>query len=270
MVFGLACQVLTFAFSTPLYAGLQLASSITVSKPNAQNIRVPRAVLKTIPLIFFIGYAVPSALLILPAPDVVSVDMKQIFTAVWQPWPAYISILTTVVHVLFSSFTKNDTNIEGGRDTLKSLRRVYAFAFGNAALSHIILHTISIATVAAPMLFDEKFAKALHPCKVFATALPWVPLKVDNLGDGVQVFLRWDYLIGSAGILLWAIALYVNAHKAILGNSGWCGLLTKVVLLTVLTGPAAAAVELVWERDELVIHETGGLKPRVASEKKSS
>ena len=270
MVFGLACQVLTFAFSAPLYAGLQLASSITATKPNAQNIRIPRAVLKTIPLIFIIGYAVPSALLILPAPDLVSVDLKQIFAAVWQPWPAYISILTTVVHVLFSSFTKNDTSIEGGRATLKSLRRVYAFAFGNAALSHIIIHTISLATIAAPALFEEKFAKAMHPCKVFATALPWVPLKVETLGDGVHIFLRWDYLIGSAGILLWAIALYVNAHKAILGSSGWCGLLTKVVLLTIFTGPAGAAVELVWERDELVIHETGGLKLRVGSAKKSS
>lgn len=200
----------------------------------------------------------------------ISIDLKQIFIAVWQPWPAYVSILTTAVHILFSSFTKNDTSIEGGRATLKSLRRVYAFAFGNAALAHIILHTISIATVAAPMLFQESFAKALHPCKVFATALPWVPLKVDNIADGVHIFLRWDYLIGSTGVLLWAMTLHVNAHKAILGSMSWCDLLTKVGLLTVVSGPVGAAVELMWERDELVIHETGGLKQRVGQEKKSS
>lgn len=270
MVFGLACQVMTFAFSAPLYAGLQLASSVTASRPNAQNTRVPRAVLKSIPLIFTIGYTVPSLLMILPAPARISVDLKQIFTAVWQPWPAYISILTTVVHVLFSSFTKNDTSVEGGRATLKSLRRVYAFAFGNAALSHIILHTMSLATVVAPTLFHETYAKALHPCKVFRTALPWVPLRIENLGDGVQIFLRWDYLIGSVGVLLWAMTLYVNAHKAILRKTCWCDLLTKVGLLTVVAGPVGAAVELMWERDELVIHETGGLKQRVGKEKKSS
>ncbi|RJE25388.1 hypothetical protein PHISCL_02279 [Aspergillus sclerotialis] len=270
MVFGLACQVFTFAFATPLYAGFQLASSITASRPNAHNIRVPRAVLKAIPLIFVIGYTVPSMLLIVPAPEMISIDLKQIFIAVWQPWPAYISILTTVVHILFSSFTKNDTSIEGGRATLKSLRRVYAFAFGNAALAHIVLHTISIATVAAPMLFQESFIEALHPCKVFATALPWIPLKVENIADGVHIFLRWDYLIGSTGVLLWAMTLYVNAHKAILGSMCWCDLLTKVGLLTVVSGPVGVAVELMWERDELVIHETGGLKQRVGKEKKSS
>lgn len=262
---------MTFAFAAPLYAGIQLSSSITASRPNAQNIRVPRAVLKTIPLIFFIGYTIPSTLLVLPAPARLSVDLKQIFTAVWQPWPAYISILTTVVHILFSPFTKNDTSVEGGRATLKSLRWVYAFAFGNAALTHIITHGASIATAVVPMAFQESYVKALHPCKVFGIALPWVPLRVDSLGTGVHVFLRWDYLIGSAGVLLWAMTLYVNAHRAVLGKSCCCDLLLKVGLLTVLTGPVGAAVELVWERDELVIHETGGLKPRVGNtEKKSS
>lgn len=271
MVFGLACQVLTFAFATPLYAGLQLASSVTASRPNSQNIRIPRAVLKAIPTIFFIGFTIPSGLLILRAPETYSIDLKQIFTAVWQPWPAYISILTTVVHILFSPFTKNDTSVEGGRATLKSLRWVYAFAFGNAALAHIITHTVSVAAAVVPVLFQEKYANSLHPCKVFGIALPWVPLRVDSLAAGVHVFLRWDYLIGSAGVLLWAMTLYVNAHRAIVGKSCFCDLLVKVGLLTVLTGPVGAAVELVWERDELVIHETGGLKPRAASrEKKSS
>ena len=270
MVFGLACQVFTFAFSTPLYAGVQLASSITASRPNAQNIRVPRAILKSIPLIFLVGYTVPSTLLIIPAPEKISVDLKQIFIAIWQPWPAYISILTTVVYVLFSPFTKNDTNIEGGLATLKSLRFVYAFAFANAALAHIIIHTISITAAVAPFLFQEKFAAALHPCKVFATAMPWVPLKVDNIGDGVHIFLRWDYLIGSAGVFLWALTLYVNAHKALQRSICWCDLLTKVGLLVVLTGPVGAAVELVWKRDELVIHGTGGLSQSVRQEKKSS
>lgn len=270
MIFGLACQVLTFAFATPLYASIQLATSVTATRPTAQNIRVPRAVLKAIPLIFVIGYTVPSTLLILPAPARMSVDLKQVFAAVWQPWPAYISILTTVVHLLFSPFTKNDTSIDGGRATLKSLRWVYAFAFGNAALTHIVTHAVSTATAVAPMLFQESYAKSLHPCKVYGIALPWVPLRVDSLGAGVHVFLRWDYLIGSAGVLLWAMTLYANAHRAILGKTCYCDLFVKVGLLTVLTGPVGAAVEVMWERDELVIHETGGLKPRVGSKEKKS
>lgn len=71
-------------------------------------------------------------------------------------------------------------------------------------------------------------------------------------------------------MLLWALSLHRNAHRAILGKAGGLGLLIKVALLSVVASPVGAAVELMWERDELVVHETGGLKSRVSGVKKSS
>ncbi|KAI9923932.1 hypothetical protein ASPWEDRAFT_170432 [Aspergillus wentii DTO 134E9] len=268
MAFGLVAQVLTYAFATPLYCGLQLASSITASKPNAENIRIPRAVLHMIPLIFTVGYIVPSVLAILPAPELITVDQKQIFASVWQPWPAYISILVTTVSIVFSPFVSNDRNVEGGWDTLRALRRVYAFAFANTAIPHIVTLTVSFATVVAPFMFEERYVNILHPLHVFQVVLPWSSVTVDNIADGVRIFLGWDYLVGSAGVLVWAMTLYSKAHKAILGKVSCLDLFVKVGLLTVLTGPVGAAVELMWERDELVVHETGGLKQRVATGKK--
>lgn len=270
MVFGLAAQVLTFAFATPLYCGLQLMRSVTARRPNAENIRIPRGVLNAIPLIFIVAFGIPSALCIVPAPARVTVDLKQIFISLWHPWPAYVAILLTVVHLVCSPFAKNDTNIEGGRAMLKALRRVYAFAFANAALSHLITATVSMATVFVPMVFDKGYGSALHPFKVYEVALPWLPLQVESIAAGVHIFLRWDYLIGSAGVLLWTLSLYATAHRTILGSVGWFSLAIKATLLTILTGPAGAAVELMWERDELVIHEAGGLKPQVSQQKKSS
>lgn len=263
-IFGLTAQLMTFAFATPLFCGLQLGCSVTARRPNADNIRVPRVVLAVLPLIFVIGYMVPTQAMVLPAPSLISIDMKQIAIAIWQPWPAYVSILTTVVYYVLSPFFPNNH-----RASMSGLRWVYASAFVNATLTHLVTWIISLASVAVPGLFDERYLSDLHPSKVFAIPLPWSGVKVETVAEGVHYFLRWDYLIGSAGVLLWALTLYSVAHKQILSTVSWPGLLVKVGLLTVLTGPTGAAVELMWERDELVFKETSGARQQAIKNKKS-
>lgn len=271
-IFGIFAQTLTFAFAAPLYAGLHLIFSSTASRPNAESIRAPRAVLNVIPYVFIIGYLVPSLLLIAPLSETITTDVKQIIIAAWQPWPLYISILTTVAHILFSPFVSSDKTIDGGRATLSSLRKVYAVAFANTAINHLIPWTISLFTILEPQFFKKEFLNALHPLNVFQLPLPWAQpaLQISELGAGVHVFLRWDYVIGSTGVLLWALSLHRNAHRAILGKAGGLRLLIKVALLSVVASPVGAAVELMWERDELIVHETDGLKSRVPGSKKTS
>ncbi|KAJ5841147.1 hypothetical protein N7534_010977 [Penicillium rubens] len=264
-IFGLAAQVLTFAFGIPLTCALQLGCSITARRPHADNIRIPRAVLAVLPLVFVVGYMVPTVAMALPAPSVIPVDLKQIAIAIWHPWPAYVSILTTVAYFTLSPFFSNNH-----RASMSSLRWVYAFAFANASLSQIVTLVVSLATVVVPVLFEDRFLDSLHPANVFSVPLPWSGLTVDNVGDGVHVFLRWDYMIGSAGVLIWAISLYTVAHKQLLNNVSWLSLLVKTALLTVLVGPAGTAVELIWERDELVFTETGGNRQEVSKVKKST
>ncbi|KAL3469562.1 hypothetical protein BJX99DRAFT_241080 [Aspergillus californicus] len=263
MVFGLLAQVMTFAFAAPLYCAIQLFTSVTAVKPTAENIRIPRAVLIALPLVFSVGYLLPTGLLLVPVSESVSTDLKQLFIAGWQPWPAYVSILLTVIHIIFSPFTRNDHTIGGGRATLSSLRWVYAFAFANTAMTHIISWAIPLATVAKPRLFKDEHLEALHPLAVFEIPKPWeTPVLVDNVGAGVHTFLRWDYLIGSAGVLIWAVSLHQAAHRIVYGQAGCrcVGLIAKIAALTALAGPVGAAVELMWERDELVFNELGGLK----------
>ncbi|KAJ5826057.1 hypothetical protein N7474_003195 [Penicillium riverlandense] len=264
-VFGLMAQVFTFAFATPLICGLQLGCSITAKRPHADNIRVPRAVLASLPLIFVIGFMVPTNAMVLPAPALISVDLKQIAIAIWQPWPAYVSILATLSYFVLSPLFPNNH-----RASMSSLRWVYAFAFFNAAVPHLVSWTVSLSSVLVPAIYNDRFLDALHPANVFSVPLPWSGQTVDTVAEGVHFFLRWDYMIGSAGILLWALKLYTVAHKQILSTVCWSGLLLKVGLLTVFAGPAGAAVELMWERDELVFSETGGTRQQVTKAKKSS
>ncbi|KGO78185.1 hypothetical protein PITC_034000 [Penicillium italicum] len=264
-MFGLIAQVLTFAFGIPLTCGLQLGCSITAHSPHADNIRIPRAVLVALPLIYVVGYMVPTVAMALPAPSVISVDLKQVAIAFWHPWPAYVSILTTFAYLTLSPFFSNNH-----RASMSSLRWVYAFAFANASLSHIVSWVVSLATVVVPVLFEERFLGSLHPANVFSVSLPWSGLTVGNLGDGVHVFLQWDYNIGSAGVLIWAISLYTAAHKHLLNPVSSPSLLFKIALLTLVAGPAAAAVELIWERDELVFTETVGSRQEASKASKST
>lgn len=256
----------------PLYGALQLMFSITATKPNAENIRVPRAVLNFLPFAFIIGNLVPTLLMIAPLNDPITPDLKQIIIAIWQAWPIYTSLLTAVASLLLSPFVSNDNTVEGSRATLSSLRRVYAFAFGIAAFTHLVKVIIPLTVLLEPRFFNEPFRAALHPATIFAAPLPWTQpgFQVPDFKAGIHYFLRWDNICQTAGVLLWALTLHRNAHRTIRGKAGCLGLLLKVGLLTAFAGTAGAAVELIWERDELVVDETGGVKQKVSKDKKSS
>ena len=194
--------------------------------------------------------------MILPISETLTTDLKQIFIALWQPFPAYISILLTVINAVLSPFNSAHKT---GRKDLRALRFVYAFAFANTAITHLVTWTISLTTVLAPAILDERFRRELHPSVVFGIPTPWTSpvVQVQSVADGVHAFLRWDYLIGSMAVVLWAGTLNAAAQRVVYGAVGWLRLVVQVVLLAVVAGPVGAAVELVWERDELVMTGMG-------------
>ena len=220
------------------------------------NVHISRSVLNTLPWAFAVCYLLPSTLMILPISETLTTDLKQIFIALWQPFPAYISILLTVINAVLSPFNSAHKT---GRKDLRALRFVYAFAFANTAITHLVTWTISLTTVLAPAILDERFRRELHPSIVFGIPTPWTSpvVQVQSVADGVHAFLRWDYLIGSMAVVLWAGTLNAAAQRVVYGAVGWLRLVVQVVLLAVVAGPVGAAVELVWERDELVMTGMG-------------
>lgn len=197
--------------------------------------------------------------MILPTPQFFTVDEKQLLIAAWQPWPIYVSLLAAVVSLLPSPKSEE---VAPNSDLRKSLRFVYSYAFANAAIAHVACWTISLATVIVPAIFDAQYIELFHPKNVFGVFLPfwYADLRVQSVAEGVQIFLQWDYLIGSLGVLTWAISSYALAHRNVLGNVDWFSLVFKVVNLSLFTGPVAAAVALIWERDEFI------LEPAIRSE----
>ncbi|KAK8925505.1 Epoxide hydrolase aurD [Metarhizium anisopliae] len=263
-VLGLTAQVLTFAFATPLYALLHLCYSTTAASPTTTNMRIPHTVLRALPHVFTVAMFVPSLLMIVPLSETMTHDLKQICIAVWQPWPAYVAVLLVAAYLVGG---RGDAD---ARKTASALRYVYAFAFANTAVAHLVSVVLSAATVAVPAVFRAPYREALHPGNVFAAPLPWATpaLRVATVGQGVQAFLRWDYLIGSAGVLVWAVSLHRRAHRAAGVEVGLASVLARVAALSVLASPAGAAVELMWEREELFLRDADADRAKAARGKK--
>ncbi|CAG8234361.1 unnamed protein product [Penicillium salamii] len=263
MVFGVMAQLKTFALWGPLYCGLHLATSITATTPTVQNIRIPRIIQLAIPIAYAIGYVIPSVLMVLPAPMVISTDQKQIFIAIWQAWAISVGIITTLAFYLLSPWIKDDLPSDH--------RGVYAFAFVTATVPHLISWTISLASVVAPALFHDQYVQALCPSKVFELPSPWdsVNFPVRDVSVGAHLFLRWDCLIGSTSILVWAVTLYVKACRVGGEPVNWGVLGVKIALLTILTGPIGSAVALMWERDNLICYGTRGVMGQEKGAKKT-
>ena len=71
--------------------------------------------------------------------------------------------------------------------------------------------------------------------------------------------------MGSLATLLWAIVLNRNAHVCGDTWESWLGRRAKIVGVTVLAGPASAAVLLIWERDELILGALGeGVEKKIS------
>ncbi|OJD19282.1 hypothetical protein AJ78_00731 [Emergomyces pasteurianus Ep9510] len=260
VISGITSQLCTFGFIMPIYAALHLFTSTTLSNPTRQTIDIPSHSLTGVNLIPFsviLGYLLPSLTLVLPETTTGFLQSTQERIAFWQAWPLWLWIIhatTTHITSLFHSATPA-TGSQDAKRTLSALRRVYAFAFTVAAVPHIISWSLSLTAAILPVLFDQDVATALHPARVFLHAMPWSGVQAQSFSEGALWFLQWDQLLGIGGMLLWAIDLYLAAHRARKIRVGCVALGVKVVMLCAVSGLAGAMVELMWERDELVLQE---------------
>jgi hypothetical protein len=78
-----------------------------------------------------------------------------------------------------------------------------------------------------------------------------------SLAEGALWFLQWDQLNASVAALVWSTKLWRSAHQAQRVRYSILGLAVKVVLLSLVAGVSGSVVELMWERDELLLQEAG-------------
>lgn len=259
-IFGLLIQVSGFAFMGPIYLTLYLFTSplIKSSTPLTPSaLSIPEGILTGIPFGTTIGFIMPTILMSLPAPSVLSVSSKITAILVWQAFPLWVTVYTYIWSAGLWPKIVYRNEADALANQMPLLRHVYKFALAISVPAHLATLTLSLsAGVLCPGMFTAFAQSELNPVSAFIPPNPFSDAKSASVAQGSQWFLQYDYAITSAAFVLWALASryakpVVAADK---NESSSLGLGTVVEVLgkVALLGPYATALTLIWDRDEAV------------------
>ncbi|KAL8925280.1 MAG: hypothetical protein Q9208_003570 [Pyrenodesmia sp. 3 TL-2023] len=248
---GFVMQNAAFAVVMPLYCAIHLATSPTVWSRKQSDSLAESLRLKCIPWSMAFGFVLPAALMALPAPTVVSHERKQVFVAMWQPFPIWVGILQELFPLLWRSLF-GEAAVERTRNqTINSMRTVYGILLGFALVTRVSAWTISISSVLFPSIFAADTVHLLNPSSVFRPLAASPLVKMFSIAAGGLQFLQYDDMVGGLACVFWSTALYVNVaeRKSV---REWVSLMVKSIVVEGLAGPEGFAVAALWARDEII------------------
>ena len=258
-LFGLGVAIIGYACVAPLWFALHLWVSPAVNNPKDYQLIVNTpAKLAVAPISILIGFGLPSVIMTLPAPSILSFETKQTWTAIQQGWPIWIGLthfLLSTLAIIADQRATILTEKDKRAKTIKYLRRAYAFSILSSTGSYLAGLSLSLLAYAFPVLFSSTYLPQLQPRQVYWPVLPFGDHKVTVLADGALWFLQWDLIIAVAANLVWGLSLRVASkkEKASLGQLIVDAI--KIVVITLMLGPTATATVALWARDELVFRK---------------
>ncbi|QSZ35193.1 hypothetical protein DSL72_008060 [Monilinia vaccinii-corymbosi] len=289
---GAIFQNISYAVTVPPYLLLHLLTS-PVAKPfpgtYANSVLLVSPLnLKILPLSIILAYIVPSILMGLDAPSIVSGSTHQKLIAFWQPFPIWTILIQWTLRSFFqfvgSKFTSKGSKeplTPLGASYLSNAKHVYRFLLTICVLTHLPVLLLALIPASAITDLLPKLAPYAR-LNFFDIYVPYFPFplsqRVSDLASGSHTFLQWDLTTGSVALLLWAILLHRNAtteNSIVDPNTNLTshqirGLLTeggnqagaprRKLLLTMgvwtfVAGPIGAVTVLLWERDQIVRHK---------------
>ncbi|KAJ5952743.1 uncharacterized protein N7479_011156 [Penicillium vulpinum] len=226
---------LYFVSSTFISSGMSYFSPSTRTLPES----TARAILPALAL----GFIVPTIMLFFPLAD--SLNMRQIFIALWQPAPIYVVILTQIFSRVIKSIgsstpVKTDSSAAEGKfdSDIPHLQTLYAVAGGVSACFHVAF-LLSWAALGTNFI-----TKVFIPSDAFA--------QVTTLADGVFVFFQNDFLLVAAATLLWCLVSVWDLHRIGVSNVSWQMALAGLILGSMAIGPGATAAAVWYWREEVM------------------
>jgi hypothetical protein len=262
--FGFILQNITFVVTVPWWLFLHILTSPVASAfPGSHSsgvLFISKLDLAILPLAVTLGFIVPSVLMALPAPSVVSLIEHQQYIALWQPFPVWCIVFHMSIRYVCNMVVGSKENTSSGPQTalgtsyLNSSKHVYRFIIGICLITHLPALAI---TLLPPSAFSDATPSLQNLSKAdFASVyLPYFPTlthQVPSFAGGVHAFLQWDMYIGATAMLLWEVLLHRNAAT----EKTTLDLLGKIGFWTLLVGPLGALVVVLWERDEIVRQKT--------------
>lgn len=251
-------QNATFAVMMPLYLCVHLSTSPTVSSTNPRAYFIASMDLASIPVSLLLGFVVPSILVTLPAPSVVSFNQKQTALAFWQAFPLWVELLQ-----MGTSSLRRWSSKEGRGESIAvadkpsttwmtEVRVVYMFLLIVAGSTHIATMTLLATSKLFPCLFAAEFAGIFNPSKVFWPDALSSSTKMSSLGVGTQMLLQYDEITFSLALSLWAVFMFTRAMDQKKKFETAYVFIFDFISLMALCGPVGYAVICLWSRDELI------------------
>ena len=244
----------------PIYLAIHLSTSPTVlsRKPSDFYVAVPK--LASIPFSLALGFVLPTVLVALPAPSILTYDRKQVFIAVWQSFPIWVELVQQIATFTISSLGMTEGGPSGikqqpDKQWLKVLRAVYTFLLAAAGITHVSTIALMATSKFFTGFFASEFIGILNPSKVFLPQSIKASTKVSSLGDGAFLLLQYDFIVGSAALALWASALYITTYSSMKKSNGWMTSTFMFISQLVLLGPIGHAVACIWSRDEYIFEK---------------
>ena len=210
-----------------------------------------------------IGFVLPSILMSLPAPSLLSYEQKQTYIAIWQMFPVWVSLIQIALPYVIPKPTKTSSTKSLGLQELHAMRILYVglliiAAYGQAATA-MLMATSSFF----PDLFASEFKGVFNPSKVFLPAAVSPSIKMPAIGSGTHLLLQYDELVGSGAVVLWSTALFMIVYRKCRSAQSEASLVAYGLMAMLLTGPLGYAAACMWARDELIVSEAEGNDKKV-------
>lgn len=196
-----------------------------------------------------LGYIVPTVLISLPSPELISTKRRQSFLAIWQLFPIYVTIWQYVLAFFTRiSYLGREQTSPNPVSRLEYTRGVYR----NILMLTSVFHFIPIAYMFSPGVrstFSGTVEVGSIDLKtVFVPMSAFSPRQIESVAEGCQIFLQYDMYCAFGAMLLWVIYLsYEDSGYSVFPalKTAW-----KFLVRTLLVGPGGAILWFFWDRDE--------------------
>ncbi|CRG85617.1 hypothetical protein PISL3812_02661 [Talaromyces islandicus] len=253
-IWGIIYQNIPWGVMMPIYYAVHLVISPTAHathvKSKRQLVQFDNAALCVLPWSVLIGCLVPTALMALPSPQLISHDTHKLFVVIWQPFPLWVGLC----QLIFTKGTRQ-SNIPEKKAVETSQQRIHKIC--TLCLRFVVLLNTFLwylITFSDNYSWGSSFGEAGLLQKFIKVFIP-VPLAdkvtVETLPMGCLALLQYDAYFACGASLIWACVLYRRLVGALtLSNfTGW-------IARSLLYGPGGAALFVLKSRDDVLFDQT--------------
>lgn len=256
-VWGFLVQNAAYAVILPIYLALHLWTSPLTSSKRLSHYLVDTPNTAAVFGSMILGYVLPSIVMSLPAPSVISFDQKQVYIAIWQFFPVWVSLFQAILPHVLPNVEEQHSAKSSTQQASNTMRVLYIGLLTFAGIGQISTASLLLVSKFFPVIFAPEFRGAFNPGKVFLPAAISPSTRMPSIGAGAHQLLQYDEYVGSAAMVFWGTVLFANTYRNLQCRQNVASLLAQGTAAMLLTGPLGYATACIWARDELVIAEAG-------------